>query len=277
MHWTKVALLRVAIGGAAGLAVLCVLSVPVSLAAQSPAFNRDMVVLDPAHGGPDSGARISDHLQEKEVTLALAARLRSLLAVRGFTVTATRDNDPGTQISTDQRADTANKAHAVACLVIHASASGNGVYIATSTIGSPLAAVPQGDTAQRPGIGALTWDRAQEAYLPQSLRLANQVGAAVARANVPLAIGRIAMKPMDNLMCPAISIELGPMRNGSSDATPVSDEGYQQRVVDAIAGALIFWRNQAQQPEYVPVPPPLSEMIVPVPAMSSTDKAVSGI
>jgi len=103
---------------------------------------------------------------------------------------------------------------------------------------------------------AVPWDRAQELYLPQSLRLANLVGSAMRRGEVPLAMGRVAMRPMDNLMCPAISIELGPLRSGGSDATPVSDAGYQQRVVDAIAGALVFWRNQAQPPELISVPKP---------------------
>ena len=103
--------------------------------------------------------------------------------------------------------------------------------------------------------GGVAWDRAQEAYVPQSLGLANQIGTALKRAQVPLAMGRVAMRPLDNLMCPAISIEIGAMRNGS-DVTPVSDEEYQQRVAEAIAGALIFWKNQAQPPQYVVVPRP---------------------
>jgi N-acetylmuramoyl-L-alanine amidase len=218
-----------------------------------PAFNRQMVVLDPAHGGTDGGAQIDDHLEEKEVTLAFAGRLRSLLAARGFTVVSTRDGEPGGVLTNDQRAEAANKARAVACLVIHASASGNGVSIGTSAIGSPLAAVPQAAPTTRVTSGAVPWDRVQELYVSQSLGLANQVGTALARSKLPLAMGRVAMRPLDNLMCPAISIEVATLHNGS-DPTPVSDEDYQKRVADAIAGALILWKNQAQQPESVTVP-----------------------
>ena len=50
-------------------------------------------MLDAAHGGVDSGSRIGDSTLEKDVTLALAFRLRSLLAARGFTVVMTREND----------------------------------------------------------------------------------------------------------------------------------------------------------------------------------------
>ena len=156
-------------------------------------------------------------------------------------------------MSGDQRAEAANRTHAVACLVIHATASGNGVSIGTSAIGSQIAAIPQTSPLTRNVSGVVPWDRAQEAYVPQSLGLANQIGTALKRAKVPLAMGRVAMRPLDNLMCPAISIEIGPLHDGT-DVTPVSDEEYQQRVAEATAGALIFWKNQAQPPANVSIP-----------------------
>jgi N-acetylmuramoyl-L-alanine amidase len=104
--------------------------------------------------------------------------------------------------------------------------------------------------------GVLPWDRAQEPYLAQSQRLANQVGAALTRSNVPISQQRAALKPLDNLMCPAISIEVEALHQTGSDTIPVWNEGYQQRIADAVAGALVSWRNQAQPPEYVPLPRP---------------------
>jgi len=232
-----------------------------------------VVVLDAAHGGADSGTRIGgenkDSLAEKDVTLAIAMRLRSLLTARGFTVVTTRDGTSGAGLSNDQRAELANKAHGVAGLVIHASASGNGVMIGTSTIGakigsgigSGLTGVPESASGSRPG--AVLWERAQEAYLPQSQRLANKVGAALSRSNIPISIRPVAQRPLDNLMCPAVSIEIAPQAGPGGDPVPVSDGNYQQRVVDAIAGALVFWRNQAQPPEYVTVPRPDARVIEP--------------
>jgi N-acetylmuramoyl-L-alanine amidase len=228
---------------------------------QGTPFNRDVVVLDPAHGGTDSGAHISDTMNEKDVTLTFAMRLQSLLQARGFTVVMTRDNSSGAGLTTDRRAELANKAHAVACLVIHASASGNGVQIGTSAIGSALASIPESAGALKGG--AVAWDRAQEAFVPQSLRLANKVGSALARSHVPLAIGRVALRPLDNLTCPAISVELAPQANGDDDPVSVSDAGYQQKVAEAIAGALIFWRNQAQPPEYITIPKPDARLAEP--------------
>jgi N-acetylmuramoyl-L-alanine amidase len=239
---------------ATAVVVLLLLALPQGIAqTQVPPFNRDVVVLDPAHGGTDGGARISDSVQEKDVTLGLAMRLRSLLIARGFTVVSTRDGAGGDGLSTDQRAESANKAHAVACLVIHATANGNGVQIGTSTIGSPLASVAQTQTSQTLS-NAVAWDRAQEVYVPESLKLANKVGSALARSNFTVSVGRVALRPLDNLMCPAVSIEIAPQTNSGGDATPVSDATYQQRVADAVAGALVFWRNQAQHLDNLSVP-----------------------
>jgi N-acetylmuramoyl-L-alanine amidase len=207
-------------------------------------FNRDLIVIDPAHGGANIGAQIGDHLLEKDVTMAMALRLRSLLAARGFTILLTRNGD--TALTTDQRAELANRAHAVACLVLHATASGTGVHLATSTLNATVTTDPS---------APIPWDDAQAAYLSQSQRLADQIGAAMNRSHLPLITDQAALRPLDNLMCPALSIELAPLASGDSTPTPVTDPAYQQRVNAAIAGALIFWRNQAQPPVMAPAAP----------------------
>lgn len=56
------------------------------------ARNGIVIALDPGHGGSDPGAR-GRHLVEKEVTLDIARRLRSLLLEDGFKVVMTRDGD----------------------------------------------------------------------------------------------------------------------------------------------------------------------------------------
>jgi N-acetylmuramoyl-L-alanine amidase len=252
-----------ALASATICAAACFFWVSVRAAGQTPSFNRDVVALDPAHGGTDTGARINDHVLEKDVTLEIAARLRSLLVARGFTVVATRETDPGSQgsgtMTTDLRAEAANKAHAVACLVLHATGSGNGVHVGISALGSPLAAILSNGTAPavtsaRTSGGAIPWNQAQEAYVTQSLRLADEVGTALSRSSTAVSVGRVAMRPLDNLTCPAISIELAPLHVDNSDPTPVTDADYQQRAAQAIAAALVFWRNQAQPPESISVP-----------------------
>jgi N-acetylmuramoyl-L-alanine amidase len=204
-------------------------------------FNRDLIVLDPAHGGTNIGAQLGDHLLEKDVTLAMALRLRSLLVARGFTVVLTRTGD--TALTSDQRAELANRAHAVACLVLHATPSGTGVHLATSTLNP---------TVTTDASAPIPWDDAQATYLSQSQRLSDQIAAALNRSHLPLITAQAALRPLDNLMCPALSVELAPLGSEDSDVTPVTDPAYQQSVDTAIAGALIFWRNQAQPPVLAP-------------------------
>jgi N-acetylmuramoyl-L-alanine amidase len=200
-----------------------------------------VIVLDPAHGGVDSGSQISDTTVEKNVTLALAFRLRSLLTARGFNVVMTRDADApavpnaaGSAMTLDDRAGIANHAHAAACLVLHATPSGNGVHLYRSELeaseGQPL---------------VVPWLTAQAAWIPQSRLLAKQMATAFSRSGLALVASSASVRPIDSLTCPALVVELAP---SGDDADSINDTDYQQRVALAIAGELLFWQNQVQPP-----------------------------
>jgi N-acetylmuramoyl-L-alanine amidase len=205
-------------------------------------------VLDPGHGGADSGARIGDSTLEKNVTLALAFKLRSLLVARGFTVILTRDSDaatepntPATPLTLDDRAGIANHAHAAACLSLHATGRGTGVHMYSSEL----------DAA--PGEPSLpSWLTAQAAWVPASEALEQQMGAALSRSHIALVSSTASVRPVDSLTCPALIIELAP---ADDDADSVNDSDYQERVSAAIAGALVFWKNAVQPPPRIAPPP----------------------
>ena len=205
-------------------------------------MNLNLVVLDPAHGGQDAGATLGD----KDVTLAIVARLRATLTAAGFNVVATRDSDSvdPNPMTNDQRAEIANRAHALACIVIHATASGPGVHLYTSALQPP-----QEDSSSnlpltpRAAFVPVPWEMAQAASVSQSLRLASDLSAALGKANLPAVSGREPVRPLDNLECPAVAIELAPLPVAGSDATPVTDADYQQRVAATLTTALQAWRN----------------------------------
>ena len=208
------------------------------------AMNRNLVVLDPAHGGQDAGAVLGDKILEKDVTLAIAARMRVTLTAAGFTVVTTREADPATALTGDQRADIANRGHALACIVIHATASGSGVHLYTSALQPP-----QEDSSTnypltpRAAFVPVPWEMAQAASISQSLRLVSELSAALGKANLPAVAGREPVRPLDNLECPAVAIEMAPLLVADSDATPVTDTNYQQRVAATLTAALQAWRN----------------------------------
>ena len=201
------------------------------LPAQQP---RTTILLDPAHGGPDPGARLANHVLEKDLTLAFATRLRTLLSSTGFTLFSTRDADPAVPFSTNQRAEIANHAHPTACLILHATASGSGVHIVSSALAPP-------DIEHSPHA-SIPWNTAQSASIPQSLALANDLGIALLHAKLPFTLSRASAPPLDNLLCPAVAIEIAPLTG--RDTTPVTDPEYQQHVAQAISAALTSWRSQ---------------------------------
>ncbi len=214
---------------------------------QLPPMNHTLVVLDPAHGGSDSGAKLGDGLLEKDVTLALAVRLRSELMAAGFSVILTRDNDTSAGLTTDQRAEVANRVHPVACLVIHATGSGTGVHLYASALPpkDPLEDWVDADADYRAPFEPTPWETAQAESIGQSLHLQNDLSAALGTANLPVVAGRATIQPLDSMMCPAVAVELAPLTGGSGDATPVTDTVYQQRVTGALTRSLQFWRGHA--------------------------------
>jgi N-acetylmuramoyl-L-alanine amidase len=187
------------------------------------------ILIDPGHGGVDSGSRIGDTVLEKNVTLALAFKLRSLLTARGFNVVLTRDADAtppnaaGQPFTLDDRAGLANHAHAAACLLLHATGSGTGVHLYASELDAT-----GGESQPTPWVA-----------LEQSL------ATALTRASVPLVVSKASVRPLDSLTCPALVVELAPQ---SDDPESVNFADYQQRVAQAISGALVFWPNQLQPP-----------------------------
>jgi N-acetylmuramoyl-L-alanine amidase len=215
-----------------------------------PAFYRNLIFLDPAHGATDPGADLPGNADEKAVTLAFATRLRLLLTNAGFTVISSRETDPAAPITTDQRADIANHARPTACIILHATTSGSGIHIATSAL-APL-------DPTHPHF-PLPWGTAQSASIPQSLRLANQIGVALLNARYPVLLIHASIPPLDNLTCPAIALELAPLTSNDKP-TPVTDATYQQKAAEAITTALTAWRTR----------------LTPTPATSSTPATTPG-
>jgi N-acetylmuramoyl-L-alanine amidase len=230
-------LLGIVVAIAAGIAAPALLGQ--TQPAAVPAMNRSVVVLDPAHGGPDAGAKLGDRLLEKDVTLALAARLRATLTAAGFTVVSTRDADSFNPLTNDQRAETANRAHAVACLVIHATGTGEGVHLFASTL------QPKDPPAAGDDFEPTPWETAQAESVGQSLRLESDLGGALGAAKMPVVVGRAAVRPLDSLMCPAVAVEVAPLTVAGGGATPVSDPEYQQRLAETLTRALQTWRGHA--------------------------------
>jgi N-acetylmuramoyl-L-alanine amidase len=85
--------------------------------------------------------------------------------------------------------------------------------------------------------------------------LANQLGASLQKASILPTLGHASARPLDNLTCPAVAIEIAPLPAAEGgDITPITNPTYQQHIAQAIVTALIAFRN-ANAPANTPVTP----------------------
>jgi N-acetylmuramoyl-L-alanine amidase len=194
-----------------------------------------MVVLDAAHGGDDTGGRLTSGHYEKEATLAISVRLRSLLGARGIQVTTTRESD--TAVEQDKRAEIANHADAEACLSLHVAETGSGVHLFVSSLTPAVA------TRYAP------WKTAQAGWVTRSLALAGVLNSALQHGGSTVTLGRTALPGVDSMTCPAVAIEIAPERSSDHKiAAQPDDADYEARVATTLAAALLQWRTEAHQP-----------------------------
>ncbi len=83
--------------------------------------SKKIIVIDPGHGGKDSGAIGYKKYQEKVTVLKIAKLLKNILKKEGYTVYLTRDSDKFIKLS--QRTHFANLKKADLFISIHANAS----------------------------------------------------------------------------------------------------------------------------------------------------------
>jgi N-acetylmuramoyl-L-alanine amidase len=89
-----------------------------------PTSTNRTVVIDPGHGGKDSGTRSNNGLEvEKHYALDWARRLGPLLAARGWKVVFTRTNDA--EVSLGERVAVAERAGADVFLSLHFNSAGS--------------------------------------------------------------------------------------------------------------------------------------------------------
>ncbi len=121
-----------------------------------------IVVLDPAHGGTDPGARGTGGVRESDLVLGYAGQIRAALEKQGFLVVQTRQGNDNP--SFDDRSALANAQRGAIFLTLHIGSTGVPGTVRVYTM-------PDGPAVAAAGR-FLPWDRAQAAYLPLSRKLA---------------------------------------------------------------------------------------------------------
>jgi len=198
-------------------------------AAPAPAARRYFAVVDASHGGDDHGETLSATLLEKDVTVAFARSLRQELESRGIPTLVLRDSDAN--LSVDQRAVLANADRPAIYIALHASSSSHGVRVYSALL-------PYGQDDRGP---FLSWTTAQHGSLPVSQNTANAVAGELQKRQVPVRALAAPLRPLNNVIGPAIAVEVGPQ---GSDVAQLTAPDYQQLVTSAVASGVAAVRDQ---------------------------------
>lgn len=226
-----------------------------------------IIVIDPGHGGSESGAVGPSGVLEKELTLELARELEAKLAQRlPVRVVLTRTEDA--TLNLDDRAAIANQNKADLFVSIHLNSSlGSGAYgtetyflsqRATDNRASTSAAAENqgaaGEAGDSQDLQLILWDLAQSHHMAESQRLANMIQGEL-NEMLQLKDRGVKQAPFRVLMgatMPAVLVELGFISNPDEEKK-LKDPLYRDQLVDALSRAIAHYKAQVEnQPETTP-------------------------
>ena len=241
------------------------------------------IVIDPGHGGVETGAIGPGGVQEKELTLELARELAAKLGRLGVQTVLTRTDDTAVQL--DARSAVANQNKADLFISIHLNsslgtgASGTETYFlspqasdpraasSAATENTPPSAPATSDTAGGAGapsaaeqqdVDLILWDLAQSRHLAESQRFANMIQA---QLNETLQIKDRGVKQapfrvLKGATMPAVLVELG-FINNPEEEKKLQDPAYRDQLLDALVTAIARYRASIEgQPAAAGAPAP---------------------
>lgn len=237
------------------------------VAQATPPTRRDAIqtiVIDPGHGGSDTGAVGSRGIEEKTITLLLAQALRSRLEERlPVRVVLTRADDA--ELPLDTRTALANQQKADLFISLHinsvhgASARGAETYFSSLQASDESAArsaetenLAGGNPADDGGdplydLQLILWDLAQSHYLAESQRLAALVQEELNEA-LGLKNRGVKQAPFRVLLgaaMPAVLVECGFISNPEEEER-LLDPAYRADLVNSLVRAVTRYRAQRE-------------------------------
>jgi len=199
---------------------------------QRPGLN--IVVLDPAHGGTDPGARGTGGIRESEIVLDIAQQVRRALELQGFQVVQTRQGNENP--SFDDRSAIANAQIGAVFVTLHISSTGlPGTVRVYANADLPQTAVAN---------GLISWDKAQAPFQGLSRKLGDIVQGMLAQRfkGSPNTAQTASVRQLRTTAAPAIAVEIS--------SVSVDDRAELDRMIPGVADAIA--RGVAEfKPSYV--------------------------
>jgi N-acetylmuramoyl-L-alanine amidase len=198
-----------------------------------------VVVIDPGHGGNDTGAQGPAGTQEKTVTLNLARSIAHQLKT-SCRVVMTRSDDYRLDIS--ERTSVANQAKADIFISLHTgssfigSISGAAVYFYQQFVESALTAKAKTSQPLTDSNLPVNWDQIQMKYRITSEKLAKLIQNQLNGVRRPpdTKIQGAPLLVLEGADMPAVAIEIGNLSN-PNDEKALGDPGFLADIARAIA------------------------------------------
>ena len=191
---------------------------------------KNVVFLDPGHGGRDPGA-VYNGLREKDLNMSIYRKLRSELEKLGYTVLTSRDSDVYVDYVTE-RSEMVNKTDADLFISIHFNATG----VPGANRSGVETYIYEPDDDIKPRINKVAHD--DPTRLSESKRLADNIHnsvVSVAGAN-DRGVHGSNYAVLRETAKPAVLLELGYM--DSPEYKKISDDKYQNKLVEGIVTGL---------------------------------------
>lgn len=217
------------------------------------------IVLDPGHGGDDPGAIGPGRVEEKEVVLDVARRLRDRLTAEGIRVLMTRADDRFIPLA--QRAAFANQRSADLFISIHANssksrgASGYEAYYLSEATDDAARALAAAENAAPDPSGtatagatkdtdAIVWDLLNTENRTESRELASSVcrGMKWFLPSQNRGVKSARFYVLKWARMPAVLIEVGFVTN-RAEGQRLESAAYRQRISDGVAQGLLTYKS----------------------------------
>ena len=205
----------------------------------APSVGLNIVVLDPAHGGTDLGARGTEGIRESEIVLQFAAQLKQALEQQGFQVIQTRDGNENP--SFDDRSARANAQRGAVFITLHIASTG--------LAGTARTYVMPDSPPLNDATGLIPWDRAQGPFVGLSHKLGDMVQAELAKRfkGSPATAQVAPVRQLRTTAAPAIAVEIS--------SVSVENRAILDHMIPGVAEAIAYG-VAAFRPSYVvPVVP----------------------
>jgi N-acetylmuramoyl-L-alanine amidase len=218
------------------------------------------LAIDPGHGGDEAGVRGAGGLEEKQLTLDIARRLRGLVE-RGLGVRVILTRDDDRMVGIDERAAAANNGKADLLLSLHANGALSGspsgaevFYDRLDREGEAVRAAPAAAVALpviaggTRNIDIVPWEMAQARHVEASAMLASVLEQEL-RQRVPMGQRPIQQGPMrllSALNMPAVLVEMAYLTNGAQEKAAGGDQ-FKNAVAQALYSAIVRFRGYLEE------------------------------